>query len=72
VYAADLARLGAGEPLDAPRLLFRHPDWESAIFSDMGTGFGATPDGQTFFLKRRTADPNIVLVQNWTAAMEGR
>jgi Tol biopolymer transport system component len=70
VYAADLTSVLSGQVPAEPRLLFLDPVGQNVSFLDNGTGFGASPDGQTFFLRPRTEDPNIALVQNWPALMD--
>jgi serine/threonine-protein kinase len=74
VYAADLTPVLSGQAQGAPepRLLFLDPAGQNVSFLDNGTGFGASPDGETFFLRPRTEDQNIALVQNWPALMDRR
>jgi len=72
VLAADLIEaLSGGAPVE-PRVLFSDLMGQRVSFIDTGTGFGASPDGQAFFLRPRTEDPNIALVQNWPVLMNRR
>jgi hypothetical protein len=69
VYAVDLTSVLSQQAPPEPRLLFLDPAGQNVSFLDNGTGFGASPDGETFYLRPRTEDPNIALVQNWPALM---
>jgi hypothetical protein len=72
VYAADLTSALSGQAPVEPRLLFLDPAGQNVSFLDAGTNFGASPDGEMFFLRPRTEDQNIALVQNWPALMSRR
>jgi len=72
VYVADLTSVLAGRSPTVPRVLFVHPLGGTVAFADAATGFGATSDGLTFFLRPRTQSHNIALIQNWPALLERR
>ena len=72
VYAVDLTSVLSGQAPAEPRMLFWDPIGQNVSFLDNGTGFGASPDGEMFFLRGRTEDQNIALVQNWPALMNRR
>ena len=72
VYVADVTSVLAGGAPSAPRVLFRNPLGLTVSFHDTGTGFGATPDGLTFFIRPQTHSHNIALIQNWPALLDRR
>ncbi len=58
-------------PAREPAVLFRHPGWTRSLFSDMGSVFDVTPDGNRFFLRRPTNPSYLTVVRNWTRSLEG-
>jgi hypothetical protein len=69
VYGADLTSVLSGQAQAEPQLIFLDPVGQNVSYLDNGTGFGASPDGERFYLRPRTADQTIALVQNWPALM---
>jgi hypothetical protein len=72
VYVADVTSVFAGRAPSAPRVLFRHPLGLTVSILDTGIGFGATPDGSTFFIRPPVQSHNIMLVQNWPVLLDRR